>query len=144
MKQDCYPLTCNIQCKMLHFIQFSYRFHCLAVAEAVECYICSWNPSDYTNGGSGGGGNSNQHDYTDVCSAGHFDPERVRTHDCSKGCEIVSMRNPNGKLTCSVQIGAKLQSHFFTKNSKSENSAPLANDAASVGSQCFKATQCHQ
>jgi len=73
------------------------------VAEAVECYICSWNPSDYKNGG---GGSNNQHDYTDVCSAGHFDPERVRTHDCIKGCEIVSMKNRNGMLTYSAHIYA--------------------------------------
>ena len=81
-------------------------FHCLTVAEAVECYICSWNPSDYKNGG---GGSNNQHDYTDVCSAGHFDPERVRTHDCNRGCEIVSMRNPNGMLSCSAHIYAPWQ-----------------------------------
>ncbi|GFG28693.1 hypothetical protein Cfor_05978, partial [Coptotermes formosanus] len=101
-------------------------------AEAVECYICSWNPSDYKNGGGGGGGNNNQHDYTDVCSAGHFDPERVRTHDCSKGCEIVSMRNPNGMLTCSAQSGPTFHKSSLTKNIKSENSAHLGYDTVSV------------
>jgi hypothetical protein len=72
----------------------------VAVAEAVECYICSWNPSDYKNG-------NNNHDYNDVCSAGHFDPERVRTHECSRGCEIVSMKDPNGKSTKEHKITLK-------------------------------------
>ena len=103
------------------------------MAEAVECYICSWNPSDYKNGG----GNYNQHDYTDVCSAGHFDPERVRTHDCNKGCEIVSMRNPNGMLNCSAQSGATSHPSSLTKNINSDNSAPLGYVAVSAGSQCF-------
>lgn len=67
----------------------------VAVAEAVECYICSWNPSDYKNGNK-----DDNHDYGDVCSVGHFDPQRVRTHKCSRGCEIVSMKDPNGKFKC--------------------------------------------
>ncbi|XP_069702305.1 uncharacterized protein [Periplaneta americana] len=72
-------------------LTFSYN-----LAEAVECYICSWNPADYKNGNEGENGNN--HEYIDVCSSGHFDPERVRTHDCSRGCEIVSMKDPNGDL----------------------------------------------
>ena len=67
-------------------------YNCITVATAVECYICSWNPGDYKNG---------NYEHSDVCSAGHFDPERVRTHDCSRGCEIVSMKDPNGRL-CNV------------------------------------------
>lgn len=76
------------------------------MAEAVECYICSWNPSDYRNGNK-----DDNHDYGDVCSVGHFDPERVRTHECSKGCEIVSMKDPNGKFICIAQ-NVILQSVF--------------------------------
>lgn len=88
------------------------------MAEAVECYICSWNPSDYNNGGGGG---NNQHDYTDVCSSGHFDPERVRTHDCNKGCEIVSMRNPNGALEMYYRncvTNQQITNAFIKKSSK--------------------------
>jgi hypothetical protein len=82
--------------------------HSVAVVEAVECYVCSWNPSDYKNG-------NDNHDYSDVCSAGHFDPERVRTHECSRGCEIVSMKDPNGKSIFSAQSGTRLQSIIWFK-----------------------------
>ncbi|XP_023713903.1 uncharacterized protein LOC111867915 [Cryptotermes secundus] len=86
------------------------------MAEAVECYICSWNPSDYKNG-------NNNHDYSDVCSAGHFDPERVRTHECSRGCEIVSMKDPNGLLEMYYRncVTNKQITHAYIKKSSKIN-----------------------
>jgi hypothetical protein len=86
--------------------------HSVAVAEAVECYICSWNPSDYKN-------DNNNHDYNDVCSAGHFDPERVRTHDCSRGCEIVSMKDANGKSHAVRQVAQNCNPSHCSESMKS-------------------------
>ncbi|PSN56566.1 hypothetical protein C0J52_01546 [Blattella germanica] len=87
----------------------TFSFH---MAAAVECYICSWNPSDYKN---------DNHEYNDVCSSGHFDPERVRTHDCNRGCEIVSMKDPNGELEMYYRncVTDKLITYSYVKkNSK--------------------------
>ncbi|KAJ9582069.1 hypothetical protein L9F63_003652 [Diploptera punctata] len=82
------------------------------MAMAVQCYICSWNPGDYKN---------DNHDHNDVCSAAHFDPDRVRTHDCNIGCEIVSMKDPNGEVEMYYRncvANKKITYEYVKKNSK--------------------------
>ncbi|KAK7869352.1 hypothetical protein R5R35_012898 [Gryllus longicercus] len=51
--------------------------------EAVKCYICSWSPHD---------------NRSDTCTKNNFIPEYTMVHDCEKGCEVVSMRDPNGAM----------------------------------------------
>ncbi|XP_066999812.1 uncharacterized protein [Anabrus simplex] len=52
-------------------------------AEGVKCYICSWSPYDNSN---------------DTCRPEYFNPDRVVVHECSKGCETVSMKDKNGEI----------------------------------------------
>ena len=55
---------------------------CLFLAEAVQCYVCSWSPTDTNR--------------ADICTRANFS-DTVRTHTCDLGCESVSVFDKNGQ-----------------------------------------------
>ncbi|KAL0276292.1 UNVERIFIED_CONTAM: hypothetical protein PYX00_003891 [Menopon gallinae] len=57
----------------------------ISEAEAVSCYVCSWNPQD-------------KELESDRCSSGNFDEHRVRYIDCYLGCEVMKILDSNGEL----------------------------------------------